>query len=165
MIFSLKMASKSRQFSMKKPSKKQDVFRASQKSFFWRSWSAPGQCPMAVFIFFFVFLDFWSKMSTWRTPSLIHLGILFSTWFSNPPRGHPRDRFWCHFGRHFGPKWRLFWPLFDVIDGLFCQKASKMHYKTMKQISKLQKLHPQMRIRIYMSTIRQIVQKGQTKKH
>ena len=52
MVFSLKMTSKSKPFSMKKPSKKQDVFRASQKSFFLRSWSAPGQCPMAVFIFF-----------------------------------------------------------------------------------------------------------------
>ena len=61
MIFSLKMASKSRPFSMKKPSKKQDVFRASQKSFFWRSWSAPGQCPMAVFIFFSLFQIFGRK--------------------------------------------------------------------------------------------------------
>ena len=62
MFFSLKMASKSKPFSMKKPSKKQDVFRASQKSFFLRSWSAPGQCPMTVFIFFFGFFDFWPKM-------------------------------------------------------------------------------------------------------
>ena len=59
-------------------------------------------------------------------------------------------------------KMTSFWPLFDVIDCFFCQKASKTHYKTMKQISKLQKLHHQMRIRIYMSTIRQIVQKGRT---
>ena len=73
MVFSLKMASKSRPFSMKKPSKKQDVFRASQKSFFLRSWSAPGQCPMAVFIFFFVFLDFWPKMVAKRGPKKLLL--------------------------------------------------------------------------------------------
>ena len=53
---------------MKKPSKKQDVFRASQKSFFLRSWGAPGQCPMVVLIFFHVFLDFWPKMVAKRVP-------------------------------------------------------------------------------------------------
>ena len=61
MVFSLKMASKSKQFSMEKPSKKQDVFRASQTSFFLRSWSAPGQCPMTVFIFFSFFGTFGRK--------------------------------------------------------------------------------------------------------
>ena len=125
MVFSLKMASKSRPFSMKKPSKKQDVFRASQKSFFWRSWSAPGQCPMAVFIFFFVFLDFWSKMSTWRLPPFPPFGVLFSTWFSNRPRGYPRDRFWCHFGRHFGPKWRLFDLFLTSLMAFFVKKLQK----------------------------------------
>ena len=68
MVFSLKMASKSKPFSMKKPSQKRDVFRASQKSFFWRSWTAPGQCPMAVFIFFFVFGIFGRK---W-VPKMMH---------------------------------------------------------------------------------------------
>ena len=63
MVFSLKMASKSKPFSMKKPSKKQDVFRASQKSFFLRSWSAPGQCPMTVLFFFSVFSIFGRKWS------------------------------------------------------------------------------------------------------
>ena len=60
------MASKSKPSSMKKPSQKRDVFRASQKSFFLRSWSAPGQCPMTVFIFFSRFFDFLAKIRGWR---------------------------------------------------------------------------------------------------
>ena len=73
MVFSLKMASKSRPFSMKKPSKKQDVFRASQKSFFLRSWSAPGQCPMTVFIFFVFFFIFGRKWFQKGHPKSCHL--------------------------------------------------------------------------------------------
>ena len=69
MVFSLKMASKSKPFSMNKPSKKQDAFRASQKSFFLRSWGAPGQCPDDRIDFFYVFLDFWPKMVAKRDPT------------------------------------------------------------------------------------------------
>ena len=117
--------------------------------------------------FFFAFLDFWSKMSTWRLTPFPPFGVLFSTWFSNRPRGYPRDRFWCHFGRQFGPKWRFFdpfWRHLNHLDDICCQKASKMEHKTKKHISKLQKLHPQMRIRNYMSTIQKNIKTFEPKK-
>ena len=111
MVFSLKMASKSRPFSMKKPSKKQDVFRASQKSFFLRSWSAPGQCPMAVFIFFSVFLDFWPKMVPKRGPKKVSYFLLFG----------PRNASKSHLRRNldFSSILHRFWTPFSLIFGTF----------------------------------------------
>ena len=43
-----------------------------------------------------------------KAPGFPAEAVLFSTWFSNPPRGYPQDRFWCHFGRQFGPTWFFF---------------------------------------------------------
>ena len=76
---------------MKKPSKKQDVFRASQKSFFLRSWSALGQCPMAVFIFFSFFFIFGRK---WLPEWSGKIGRKLSFQSPGPPKNaqktHPR---------------------------------------------------------------------------
>ena len=108
MVFSLIMASKSKPFSMKKPSKKQDVFRASQKSFFLRSWSAPGQCAMAVFIFSFFWI-FSRKRSPKRGPKKCQFFLLFGP--RNAPKSHLRrnldfssisHRFWTPFSLIFG---------------------------------------------------------------
>ena len=104
MVFSLKMASKSRPFSMKKPSKKQDVFRASQKSFFLRSWSAPGQCPMTVFIFFSRFWGFLAENGSKKGSQKSAPFLLFAP--RNAPKSHLRrdldfssisHRFWIPF--------------------------------------------------------------------
>ena len=109
MFFSLKMALKSKPFSMKKPSKKQDVFRASRKSFFLRSWSAPGQCPMAVFIFFSRFFGFLAENGSKKgSQKSVPFGRCGSR---NAPKSHLRrnldfssisHRFWTPFSLIFG---------------------------------------------------------------
>ena len=114
MVFSLKMASKSRPFSMKKPSKKQDVFRASQKSFFLRSWSAPGQCPMAVFIFFPFFWIFGRKWLQKGVPKNVPL-------FCFLPPGTHQNRIcdatstFHRFPIDFGPRFHWFLLLLGPI--------------------------------------------------
>ena len=98
------MASKSKPFSMKKPSKKQDVFRASQKSFFWRSWSAPGQCPMAVFIFF-RFLGFLAENGSQNGPGKlkgIRLWRPKATQKRSKNVSATQARFFVDFGPPFG---------------------------------------------------------------
>ena len=109
MVFSLKMASKSRPFSMKKPSKKQDVFRASQKSFFWRSWSAPGQCPMTVLIFFSRFFRFWAENGYQRVSQKVRVfgrcgprNASKSHWRRNLDFSSISYRFWTPFSLIFG---------------------------------------------------------------
>ena len=62
MVSSLKMASKSKPFSMKKSFKKQDVFRASQKSFFFAFLERSGTVPDDRIDFFSFFFYFWPKM-------------------------------------------------------------------------------------------------------
>ena len=111
MVFSLKMASKSKPFSMKKPSKKQDVFRASQKSFFLRSWSAPGQCPMTVFIFFSRFLGFLAENGSKK-------GSQKSAVFG---RCGPRNASKSHLRRNldFSSISHRFWTPFSLIFGTF----------------------------------------------
>ena len=111
MVFSLKMASNSMPVSMKKPLKKQDVFRASRKSFFLHSWSAPGQCPMAVFIFFLFFLDFWPKMVPKKgTQKSIVFGRCGSR---NAPKTHLRRNL------DFSLMLHGFWIPFSLIFGTF----------------------------------------------
>ena len=87
MVFSLKMASKSKPFSKKKTSKKQDVFRASQKSFFLRSWSAPGQCPMTVLIFLIRFFRFLAENGRQRGSQKVSPFGRFAT--QNAPKTLP----------------------------------------------------------------------------
>ena len=121
MVFSLKMTSKSKPFSMKKPSKKQDVFRASQKSFFLRSWSAPGQCPMTVLIFF-SFFRFLAENGRQRGPNWVTAFVRFGT--RSAPKTLPKricdgtsifHRFYMDFGPHF----HWFLMLLDAILGCF----------------------------------------------
>ena len=112
------MASKSRPFSMKKPSKKQDVFRASRKSFFLRSWSAPGQCPMTVFIFFSRFLGFLAENGCQKGPNKFHL---FVVWPPKTLQNRICDAtstfHW--FPIDFGPHFHWFWVLLGPILGCF----------------------------------------------
>ena len=92
---------------MKKPSQKRDVFRASQKSFFLRSWSAPGQCPMTVFIFS-RFFDFSSKMRK-KEAKIIRGFAAFSP--DSPPGYAPKS----HRRRNVDFSWILhgFWGSFS----------------------------------------------------
>ena len=84
MVFSLKMASKSMPFSMKKPSKKQDVFRASRKSFFCSFLERSGTVPDGRIHFFLSFSDFWPKMFAKRGPKKCHLFCILA------PGTHPK---------------------------------------------------------------------------
>ena len=118
MVFSVKMASKSKPFSMKKPSKKQNVFRASQKSFFLRSWSAPGQCPMTVLIFVSSFWGFLAENGCKKGSQKITPFGRFGS--RNAPKSHLRrnldfssisHRFWTPFSLIFGTFGTHFWLL------------------------------------------------------
>ena len=53
------------------------------------------------------------------------------------PKGYPKDRCWCHFGRRFGPKWGLF--EFDVISIIWTTFVIKKLQKwTTKPLKKYQ---------------------------
>ena len=122
MVFSLKMASKSKPFSMKKPSKKQDVFRASQKSFFFAFLERSGTVPDDRIDFFFSFFRFLVENG-------VQNGLHFSPGFSpEAPRNAPKTlqnricdatstfhRFCMDFGSHF----HWFLMILDAILGCF----------------------------------------------
>ena len=127
MVFSLKMASKSRPFLMKKPYKKQDVFRVSQKSFLFAFLERSGTVPDDRIDFFFVFSIFGRKWS----PKVSHLATWF---FACLARGRPKTlqkslpmricdatlishRFCMDFGTHF--HWFLV-VLGPILDCFLC---------------------------------------------
>ena len=94
-------------------------------------------------------------------------GRFFSIWFSNPPRGYPQDRFWCHFGRQFGPKLRFCWPLltsFESFGRHVLSKSLKNGAQNHETNIKIAKASSQMRIWNYMSTIQKISKHSNLKK-
>ena len=102
---------------MKKTIQKTSRFPSLSKIvFFLRSWSAPGQCPMTVLIFFFRFFDFWTKMVAKRDPKQVTLSLGNGT-KTLPKRSQnasaTQPRFFIDFAWILGPIFIDFWWFWD----------------------------------------------------